>query len=69
MPEDNCNCRKPKIGMLMQAISEFNIEPTLSWMIGDNDSDIQAGFAVGCKTIKITNKINLGLAVDQILKS
>ena len=68
-PEDNCNCRKPKIGMLMQAISEFNIEPTLSWMIGDNDSDIQAGFAVGCKTIKITNKINLGLAVDQILKS
>jgi len=69
MPEENCDCRKPKIGMLMQAISEFNIEPKLSWMIGDSDSDIQAGFDIGCKTIKITNKINLHLAVDQILKS
>lgn len=68
-PNENCNCRKPKIGMLMQAIKEFNIEPTLSWMIGDNDSDIQAGFAVGCRTIRINNKINLDLAVDKILNS
>ncbi len=68
-PEENCNCRKPKTGMLLQAMSEFNIEPTLSWMIGDNDSDIQAGLAAGCKTLKINNNRNLQLAVDEILNS
>ena len=69
MPEENCNCRKPNTGMLMQAISEFNIEPTLSWMIGDNDSDIQAGLAAGCRTLKICDNTNLELAVDKILNS
>jgi D-glycero-D-manno-heptose 1,7-bisphosphate phosphatase len=67
MPQENCNCRKPKAGMLLQAISEFNIEPTLSWMIGDNDSDIQAGLTAGCRTIKIDDDTNLQLAVDKIL--
>ena len=69
MPQENCNCRKPKTGMLMQAMSEFNIEPTLSWMIGDNDSDIQAGLAVGCRTLRIDDNTNLQLAVDKILNS
>jgi len=68
-PDENCYCRKPKIGMLMQAIEEFNIEPTLSWMIGDNDSDIQAGLTVGCKTVQINNNMNFHLAVDKILNS
>ena len=69
MPQENCNCRKPKTGMLMQAMSEFNIEPTLSWMIGDNDSDIQAGLAVGCRTLRIDDNTKLQLAVDKILNS
>ena len=69
MPQENCNCRKPKAGMLMQAISEFNIEPALSWMIGDSDSDIQAGLTAGCRTIKIDDNTNLQLAVDKILNS
>ena len=38
-------------------------------MIGDNDSDIEAGLAIGCKTIKINNKLDLDLAVDEILNS
>jgi histidinol-phosphate phosphatase family protein len=69
MPQENCNCRKPKAGMLMQAISEFNIEPALSWMIGDSDSDIQAGLTAGCRTLKIDDNTNLQLAVDKILNS
>ena len=68
-PNQNCNCRKPKTGMLIQAIEEFNIEPRSSWMIGDNDSDIKAGLAMGCKTIRINNKFNLDLATDKILNS
>ena len=66
-PDENCNCRKPKSGMLLKAMKEFNIDPKLSWMIGDNDSDIQAGLNVGCQTIKIGEKINLQKAVDKIL--
>ena len=68
-PDEKCNCRKPKIGMLMQAIEEFNIDPALSWMIGDNDSDIQAGLTAGCKTIRINDTMNFHLAVDNILNS
>ena len=37
-----CNCRKPNPGMLLRAISEWNIDPSTSWMIGDKLSDIQA---------------------------
>lgn len=56
IPEDNCSCRKPKPGMLEQAIREFNIDPDKSWVIGDKLSDIEAGKAVGCKTILIDSR-------------
>ena len=46
----DCECRKPKPGMLQQAARDFNIDLSLSWMIGDRESDIAAGMAAGCKT-------------------
>ena len=36
--------------MLLQAAEEFNIDLSLSWMIGDSENDILAGKAAGCKT-------------------
>ncbi len=51
----DCNCRKPKSGMLYQAVNDFNIDLTLSWIIGDSKSDIQAGKNAGCKTILISD--------------
>lgn len=49
-----CDCRKPKPGLLLQAKEQFNIDMEKSIMIGDRDSDIQAGLAAGCgKCIKI----------------
>ena len=39
-PEDQCRCRKPKIGMIKEAVEEFNIDLKHSWMIGDKQSDI-----------------------------
>lgn len=68
-PDENCNCRKPQPGMLLTAIKDFNIDPKSSWMLGDNDSDIQAGLDAGCNAIKITNETNLQKAVDKILNS
>jgi len=54
--KDNCNCRKPKIGMFLKAKEDFNIEMSESWLIGDSYSDIIAGKKAGCKTILINNE-------------
>ena len=47
---DNCDCRKPKPGMLLKAAEDFNIDLSASWMIGDGENDILAGKSAGCKT-------------------
>lgn len=48
-----CECRKPKPGMLMKAAQDFNIDLSLSWMIGDGENDVLAGKTAGCSTILI----------------
>lgn len=48
--EDNCHCRKPKIGMLDQAVKDFQIDLNKSWVIGDKASDVETGINAGTKT-------------------
>lgn len=52
---DQCACRKPKAGMLLQAAQELNIDLRGSFMIGDRWRDIEAGRRAGCRTIFIDN--------------
>jgi D-glycero-D-manno-heptose 1,7-bisphosphate phosphatase len=52
---EECTCRKPKPGMLLEASVQFNIDLGGSWMIGDILNDVEAGNAAGCKTILIDN--------------
>ena len=52
----DCDCRKPKPGLLFKAAEEFNIDLNNSWMIGDSESDVKAGEAAGCKCIKTGDK-------------
>ena len=54
----DCDCRKPKPGMLFQAAKEFGIDLQKSWLVGDTWKDILAGQATGCKTILVRNEIN-----------
>lgn len=49
-PEENCPCRKPKPGMLQQAMSDFCISLGESYLIGDKESDIEAGINAGVGT-------------------
>lgn len=49
----DCECRKPKPGMLLKAAQEFNIDLAQSWMIGDGENDIKAGMNAGYKTALI----------------
>ena len=51
-----CDCRKPKPGMILQAAKDFNIDLSESFMIGDGENDVRAGIAAGCKSILINNK-------------
>ena len=44
----DCECRKPKPGLLLQAASDFNIDLSQSYMIGDSPNDIKAGKNAGC---------------------
>ncbi len=53
-PEEHCKCRKPKPFLINEAITKYNIDSTNSWMIGDQQSDIQAALNAG-----ITNTILL----------
>ena len=45
----NCDCRKPKPGLLLQAAAKYNIDLSESFMVGDSDNDRKAAEAAGCK--------------------
>jgi len=72
----NCDCRKPKPGLILRAAEDFNIDLNRSWMIGDEGRDIGCGKNAGCKTALIGEDQSLGpdvisdsllAAVEQIL--
>ena len=50
---DNCECRKPNPGNILNAAEKYNIDLENSYMIGDRWRDIEAGISAGCKTIFI----------------
>jgi len=50
---DNCDCRKPKAGLLLGAAKDHNIDLAASFMVGDRWRDVAAGHGAGCKTILI----------------
>jgi len=51
----DCECRKPKPGMIFQACKDHNIDAANSWMIGDILNDVEAGNRAGCKTVLLDN--------------
>ena len=57
---ENCNCRKPNPGMINQAIADFpEIDCQNSYLIGDSDSDIEAGNRMKLNTVKVDNEYTL----------
>lgn len=53
---DNCDCRKPKPGMLLRSARKYDIDLSQSWMIGDRWRDMDAGAAAGCRTAFVDYK-------------
>jgi histidinol-phosphate phosphatase family protein len=68
-PNENCNCRKPKSGLIIQAINDFKIEISQSFMIGDSKTDIQAAENAGCKGILLKKNQTLLEAIVDLFES
>lgn len=63
-----CECRKPKPGMLLQAAKDWNIDLSQSYMIGDSDRDLKVGLNAGCKD-SIVIKTNEPNALLNVIKN
>jgi histidinol-phosphate phosphatase family protein len=50
-----CDCRKPKIGLLLRAQDRYNIDFSASWFVGDTKQDVQTGINAGCRTVLLTS--------------
>ena len=68
---DNCACRKPKPGLILEAITKYGIDPASSYVVGDRWRDVLAGQAAGCRTIRIDHAFaeERPSAPDRVVKS
>ena len=55
-----CDCRKPKPGMLERAATELSIDLGKSYVVGDQITDLETGYAVGCTTVLVRTGYGLG---------
>ncbi len=64
--KDNCNCRKPKTGLLEQAAEKYSLDLSGCYVIGDRWSDMAAGGAMGCRLILVmTGRGEESLGIDR----
>lgn len=52
-PNDGCECRKPKPGLLLKAAEEHDLDLKICFMVGDRQLDADAGRRAGCKTVSV----------------
>ena len=63
----DCNCRKPKAGLLLQAAKDFNIDISQSIMVGDSENDLKAGTAAGCRKSFLINNDSMLNSLNEVL--
>ena len=56
----DCDCRKPRPGLVLQAARELNLDPARSYMVGDRWNDLRCGAAVGMKNILVRSGYGRG---------
>jgi len=62
--KDNCSCRKPKPGLILEAVKKWSIDLEKSYVVGDGWKDIKAGKAAGCKTFLLRREYNKNYQKD-----
>ncbi len=68
-PDENCQCRKPKTGMVERAAEELNFDLSSSYVIGDKPCDIQLGNNIGATTFLVRTGYGFQFARDGTVKS
>ncbi|MFB6848993.1 D-glycero-alpha-D-manno-heptose-1,7-bisphosphate 7-phosphatase [Streptomyces sp. NPDC056373] len=53
LPETGCPCRKPRPGMLLQALNRLGVAPAEALLVGDHDTDLEAAAAAGCWSLHV----------------
>lgn len=66
-PEDDCECRKPKPKLLLDAASEFGVEPAACVFIGDKDEDVEAARNAGMPMLRVGPNLTLAQASEKIV--
>ena len=61
-----CDCRKPRPGMLLRAAQEMNLDLGASYMVGDRMSDIVAGQRAGCQTILVQTGMHTAPPIESV---
>ncbi len=62
----DCDCRKPKPGLILRAAEDFNIDLAHSWMIGDGETDVACGKNAGCKTAQIKGEFGADVSGENL---
>jgi D-glycero-D-manno-heptose 1,7-bisphosphate phosphatase len=57
-PDEKCNCRKPKPGMMLRAKQDLKIDLSRSYLVGDSKKDVELARSVGVKCIQISGKVS-----------
>ena len=69
--EENCNCRKPQPGLLLDAAEQMKLDLSSSFFVGDAESDVMAAKAVGCRPMLVKTGRGIGqmavLRQDQVM--
>ena len=67
-PNEDCECRKPKPKLILDAARAWGIEPATIVVLGDKHSDVDAANNAGAQAIKIDGACDIASAVEQILR-
>ena len=65
--EDMCECRKPKPGLLLQAMKEHKLDPKDVIFVGDRETDMEAARGAGVRGVLISSEVGLSAALPMLL--
>jgi D-sedoheptulose 7-phosphate isomerase len=68
LPDAGCRCRKPELGMILQALEEFPLDLVSSYVMGDSDHDLELAKRIGAKGVQVSEAFTFPEAVEFILK-
>jgi histidinol-phosphate phosphatase family protein len=67
-PEDDCDCRKPKPKLILDAARALGVDPACCVVIGDKETDAQAARAAGARAVLVRDAATLRAAIDDVLE-